>query len=241
MLILIVFVFYLAASPCKSLVELFLSLDGGQAVRAIVLQEEDAAEWMSSWLDVFPHFVKAIGQLLWPIGNHTTFMEFLMERFQPSAVQGYVRLQQSWFAPFLLLFRITYNIFFIFPFHRCEWNTCSRKFLMAVALVATGEGDKASRWMLEAAEGIVKEELLHSIVLKNVGESGDAENHADPMLRFHLICVLLLEQAGLNSAALRVALVALNSSKPEDPLLPTMWSIVAKLHLNLGHYQVIFQ
>lgn len=81
--------------------ELFLSLDGGRAVRDMVLQEDDASEWTSSWLDVFPHFMKAIGQLLWPIGNHMTFMEFLMERFQPSAIQGYVRLQQSWSLNFI--------------------------------------------------------------------------------------------------------------------------------------------
>jgi hypothetical protein len=46
--------------------------------------------------------MKAIGQLLWPIGNHMTFMEFLMERFQPLAVQGYVRLQQNWFVNIVL-------------------------------------------------------------------------------------------------------------------------------------------
>lgn len=109
---------------------------------------------------------------------------------------------------------------------------------MAVALMATGEGDKASRWMLEAAEGIVKEQLLHSVVLKSVDESGDAVSQSDPVIRFHLVCVQLLEQAGLSSAALRVALVALNGSKKEDPLLATIWSVVAKLHLNLGHYQV---
>ena len=80
----------------KSLVEFFLSSDGGRTVRDIVLQEEDTSEWTSAWLDVFPHFMKAIGQLLWPIGNHTTLMEFLMERFQPAAIQGYVRLQQNW-------------------------------------------------------------------------------------------------------------------------------------------------
>ena len=105
---------------------------------------------------------------------------------------------------------------------------------MAVALVSTGEGEKASRWMLEAAEGIEKEDLLHSIILKNSNE-----NHAELVLRYYVICVQLLEQTGLAHAALRVALVALNSSRDNDPLLPTMWSIVAKLHLHLGHYQVL--
>lgn len=210
-------------------------MDGGTAVREIVLQEEDASDWTSPWLDVFPHFMKAIGQLLWPIGNHTTFMEFLMERFQPSAIQGYVRLQQNWCAQ-ICSFYIIKCLQMIFG--RCEWNTCSRKFLMAVALVATGEGDKASRWMLEAAEGITKEEFLHFIVQKSAGGSDIAEHQADPVMRFHLICVQMLEQAGLSSAALRVALVALKSSKPDDHLLPTMWSVVAKLHLNLGHYLV---
>lgn len=105
---------------------------------------------------------------------------------------------------------------------------------MAVALVATGEGEKASRWMLEAAEGIAKEDLLHSIVTRSVGGNQDA----DLAMRFYLLCVQLLEQVALPSAALRVALAALNSSRTSDPLLPTMWSIVAKLHLHLGHYQV---
>lgn len=108
---------------------------------------------------------------------------------------------------------------------------------MAVALVATGEGDKASRWMLEAAEGIVKEQLLHSIITKTTSD-GENSRSGSPFMRFHLLCVQVLEQAGLCSAALRVALVALNSSPDDDPLLATMWSIVAKLHLNLGHYQV---
>lgn len=105
---------------------------------------------------------------------------------------------------------------------------------MAISLVATGEGDKASRWMLEAAEKVAKEDLLRSIVVKDGGQFEEAHL----TLRFHLMCVQLLEQAGLPSAALRVALAALNSKGADDPLLPTMWSIVAKLHLQLGHYQV---
>lgn len=84
-------------SPCKRLVELFLSLEGGAAVRSMVLLDEEVSDVQSTWLDGFPLFMKAVGQLLWPIGNHTTFMEFLMERFQPSAIQGYVRLQQNWY------------------------------------------------------------------------------------------------------------------------------------------------
>lgn len=109
---------------------------------------------------------------------------------------------------------------------------------MAVALITTGEGDKASRWMLEASEGITKEDLLHSIVTKKAIEAGEEDEQVDPVMRFHLICVQLLEQAGLCNAALRVALVALKSGKQSDPLQPTMWSIVTKLHLQLGHYQV---
>ena len=109
---------------------------------------------------------------------------------------------------------------------------------MAIALVTTGEGDKASRWMLEASEGITREDLLHSIVTKKAIEAGDEDEEADPVMRFYLICVQLLEQTGLGNAALRVALVALNSGKQSDPLQPTMWSIVTKLHLQLGHYQV---
>lgn len=119
-------------------------------------------------------------------------------------------------------------------YHRCEWNTCSRKFLMAVALVVTGEGNKASRWMLQAAEGISREELLMSLVSRNCNEN----EITDVTLRYYLICVQLLQQTGLSIAALHVALVALNSAVDSDPLLPTMWSIVAVLHLHLGHYQV---
>ena len=122
---------------------------------------------------------------------------------------------------------------------RCEWNICSRKFLMSVALVATGEGDKASRWMLEAAEGIAKEDLLVTLVTRHDPSSDPHLNQAEMAMRFHLVCVKLLQQAGLSSADLRVALKALNSgTNDDDPLLPTMWSIVGKLHLHLAHYQV---
>jgi hypothetical protein len=106
--------------------------------------------------------------------------------------------------------------------------------LKAVALVATGEGDKASRWILEAAEGIAKEDLLLSIILRNTTD----DPQSNLTMRYYLICVQLLEQAGLSTAALRVALVALKNGRKDDPLLPTLWSIVAKLHLHLGHYQV---
>lgn len=70
--------------------------------RRMVVQDEDMAEWRSPWLDAFPNLVKAVGQLLWPIGNHVTFMEFLLERFQSLAVQGYVRLLQNWFVVSLI-------------------------------------------------------------------------------------------------------------------------------------------
>lgn len=184
--------------------------------RRMVVQDEDMAEWRSPWLDAFPNLVKAVGQLLWPIGNHVTFMEFLLERFQSLAVQGYVRLLQNW----------------------CEWNTCSRKFLKAVALVATGEGDKAGRWILEAAEGIAKEDLLLSMILRH---GGDAQQPEQLTMRFYLICVQLLEQAGLSTAALGVAQVALKNGRKDDPLVPTLWSIVAKLHLHLAHYQEAYE
>ena len=108
--------------------------------------------------------------------------------------------------------------------------------MKAVALVATGEGDKASRWILEAAEGIAKEELLLSIILRNTTD----DPQSNLTMRYYLICVQLLDQAGLSTAALRVALVALKNGRKDDPLLPTLWSIVAKLHLHLGHYQVQF-
>lgn len=103
--------------------------------------------------------------------------------------------------------------------------------------MATGEGDKAGRWILEAAEGIAKEDLLLSMILRH---GGDAQQPEQLTMRFYLICVQLLEQAGLSTAALGVAQVALKNGRKDDPLVPTLWSIVAKLHLHLAHYQVLF-
>lgn len=111
---------------------------------------------------------------------------------------------------------------------------------MSVALVATGEGEKASRWMLEAAEGIAKEDLLVTLVFRHDPSNNPHRSQSEMVMRFHLVCVKLLEQAGLPSAALRVALKALNSGRKDDPLLATMWSIVGKLRLHLAHYQVSF-
>ena len=65
---------------------------------------------------------------------------------------------------------------------------------MSVALVATGEGDKASRWMLEAAEGIAKEDLLVTLVTRHDPSSDPHLNQAEMAMRFHLVCVKLLQQ-----------------------------------------------
>lgn len=80
------------------------------------------------------------GQLVWPVCRHFVFPEFLLASGQHLLIQEYVRLLHGW----------------------CEWNNCSRKFLLGSALLDVGEPYKAYDLLVQAAKGITTDDFMAS-------------------------------------------------------------------------------
>lgn len=105
------------------------------------MQEEYAADLSSPWLDSFLDFVNSIGQFLWLIGDQTNYW------LPADRLLGIHPPAAKMGAD----------------------GTRSSKFLIAFALVAIREDVRAIRVMLEAAEEIVIEDLLYSILTRETG------------------------------------------------------------------------
>jgi len=77
---------------------------------------------------------------VWPVCRHFVFPEFLLASGQHLLIQEYVRLLHGW----------------------CEWNNCSRKFLLGSALLDMGEPYKAYDLLVQAAKGITTDDFMAS-------------------------------------------------------------------------------
>ena len=77
---------------------------------------------------------------MWPVCRHFVFPEFLLASGQHLLIQEYVRLLHGW----------------------CEWNNCSRKFLLGSALLDMGEPYKAYDLLVQAAKGITTDDFMAS-------------------------------------------------------------------------------
>lgn len=89
----------------------------------------------------------ATGQLVWPVCRHFVFPEFLLASCQHLQIQEYVRLLHGW----------------------CEWNNCSRKFLLGSALLDMGEPYKAYDLLVQAAKGITTDEFMATKLVPSAG------------------------------------------------------------------------
>ncbi|XP_042241779.1 nuclear pore complex protein Nup160-like, partial [Homarus americanus] len=148
-----------------------------------------------------------------PISRCLVLVEWLVWGGQHGAVQEYVRLLQPW----------------------CRWNSCSRKFLLGVALLNQGEATKAARLLLAALEGVVTEDFL------GVKVAGGGQETLPDQLRvmYCLRVIRLLEQSGQPALALQVAQEGVASSS-NHPSMSALYSVVFKHHLELNHHDEAF-
>ncbi|CAL4065945.1 unnamed protein product, partial [Meganyctiphanes norvegica] len=126
--------------------ELLVAGSSGSNIRALVASCLEGDNIPQSWAALLPPLAATVAQFAWPISHCLALPEFLVWCGQHGAVQEYVRLLQPW----------------------CEWNSCSRKFLLAVALLNQGEPDKAARLFLQAIEGVTTEDFL-GVKVKGIG------------------------------------------------------------------------
>lgn len=153
--------------------------------------------------------VTLIAQLVWPVSGNFIFPEWLLSSCQFLLVQEYVRLLSTW----------------------CEWNSASRKFILAMALLEMGETRKACAHFLRASSGILTDSFLATSLLES---SPSTESRA--LVLYYLKTIELFEQHSAADCIIELAETAITVAEKDDPNLPTLHSIVFTQHLNLGHH-----
>ncbi|XP_019873892.2 nuclear pore complex protein Nup160 homolog isoform X2 [Aethina tumida] len=198
-----------------SLLEMFISSSGGQEARKtfgrIKYCDEDLAHWHLSLLPYLHH----LRHIIWPVGGSTVLAEWLLSSGQHLWLQQYVRLLSNW----------------------CEWNSCTRNFLLAASLLTSGENYKALDLFLTAVKGIFLDKFLEERFLKDFISE---ESHTKAYLNYYLKVIQLFELHKAKDCAINVANAALSVVDRDDPLMATLYSIKFKHHLSLKHYEMAF-
>ncbi|XP_037026302.1 nuclear pore complex protein Nup160 homolog isoform X2 [Bradysia coprophila] len=193
-----------------TLLELFLRGKGiVTGLSALNLQFKKLTD--QQWQYTLVPLVKNIGQLVWAVSGNFIFGEWLLSSCQHILIQEYVRLLNRW----------------------CEWNSCSRHFILAVSLLENGEAHKAYDMFMKAASGVLTETFLEKIILTPSAE-GITYNMA--LTQYYLKVIQLFEQHSALDHVISLARAAIGILDKNDPQLAMFQSIVFTNHLQLEHY-----
>ncbi|XP_011311730.1 nuclear pore complex protein Nup160 homolog [Fopius arisanus] len=193
-----------------SLLELFVQSGGAKQAHTLM-----ANALSLSLTSVVPwHFgllsqLTIVAQLIWPISGNFVFPEWLLSSCQFLLVQEYVRLLSTW----------------------CEWNSASRRFILAVSLLEMGEPLKACDHILRASSGILTDNFLASTLLDSPMSS-----ESQALVCYYLKSIELFSQHNAADCIIELAEAAITVSDKNDPNLPTLHSIIFTQHLNLEHH-----
>ncbi|XP_017877657.1 nuclear pore complex protein Nup160 homolog [Ceratina calcarata] len=192
-----------------SLLELFIQNSGAKHAHNLMAHTNLDASTLIPWHYGMLTHITLIAQVIWPRSGNFIFPEWLLSSCQFLLVQEYVRLLNTW----------------------CEWNSASRKFILAVALLEMGEAQKACDHFLRASGGVLVDEFLADAVLET---NMISENNS--LIQYYLKVIKLFEEHNAADCIIELAETAILMADKCDPNLPTLHSIVFTQHLNLGHH-----
>uniref|UniRef100_A0A1I8PEF6 Nuclear pore complex protein Nup160 homolog n=1 Tax=Stomoxys calcitrans TaxID=35570 RepID=A0A1I8PEF6_STOCA len=220
---------YSNGGKCNSapLLQIFLNAKGLYTALALFADNFKVLENVT-WQQTLMPLANIVSQLIWAVSFNFVFGEWLFSTCQHIIIADYVRLLNSW----------------------CEWNICSRQFILAVSLLDSGESQKAYDLFLQSAKGVVKEQFLAEKILKNTSYSSLVENLTEIegdmsklkitnqcIAQYYLKVIQLFEQHNALDHIISMAQVAIGLLDKEDPQLPMFQSIVFNNHLQLEHYE----
>lgn len=220
---------YSNGGKCNSapLLQVFLNAKGLYTALALFADNFKVLENVT-WQQTLMPISTIVSQLVWAVSFNFVFGEWLFSTCQHIIIADYVRLLNSW----------------------CEWNICSRQFILAVTLLDSGESQKAYDLFLQSAKGVVKEQFLADKILKNTpysnmveniseidGESSKLQMSNQCIAQYYLKVIQLFEQHNALDHIISMAQVAIGLLDKQDPQLPMFQSIVFNNHLQLEHYE----
>ncbi|KAH8276417.1 hypothetical protein KR018_005700 [Drosophila ironensis] len=177
--------------------------------------------------DSLLQLVGYINKILWPEAQDYVFAEWLFGTCHHIIIQDYVRLLTNW----------------------CKPHAHSRAFMLAVSLLDCGESHKAYNLFRKTAEGVLLDEFLFELVLKNTSAYSELQsclnqpkkitrqNTKLSRVHYFLKVIQLFEEHSALDYIIELAHLAMDILHDDDPQLPMFQSIVFNNHMQLGHYE----
>lgn len=153
-------VFNLKRKQNVTLLQLFATSKGGSQAHLLFSKNCPDLESLALWHHSLLSYTNHLAQLVWAVSGDFIFGEWLLASGQHLLLQQYTRLLNPW----------------------CEWDNCSRNFVLAVALLNSGEKYKAKDLFLKSSKGIFIEKFLAQRVLISENEDNDAK----ALVNYHL-------------------------------------------------------
>lgn len=148
----------------------------------------------------------------WPVSGAFEFGEWLSETNQHTLIEEYVRLLKSW----------------------CEWNSCSRHFILAMSYLHNGLSSRALDLFLQSAKGVLTEPFLTRYILQQQSSSTSSSNAS--LAQYYLKVIKLFEKYSLYDCVILVAQVAIGATdKPNHHAM--FQSILFNNYMYLNHYE----
>lgn len=170
---------------------------------------EDDYETENYWSKNLLSITSYIEKFIWAISGKFIFGEWLAETNQHLLIEEYVRLLNKW----------------------CEYNSCSRHFMLATSFLENGETAKALDYFLESAKGVLCEPFLVNFVASN-----NAESTNEIMGQYYLKVIRLFEKYGVFDCVISIAEVAIGTAEKETQLA-MFQSIIFNNHMHMKHYE----
>jgi nuclear pore complex protein Nup160 len=148
-----------------------------------------------------------IERFIWAISGSFIFGEWITTTNQHLLIEEYVRLLNDW----------------------CEYNSCSRQFILALSFLETGETHKAYDLFLEAVKGVLTEPFLQSFA------GIDLKSDNEILAQFYLKVMRLFEKYEVYDSVIGIAEVAIGTDIKESQLA-MFQSIIFNNQMHLKHY-----
>jgi len=202
----------------SSLLQLFVKNKGLQSALKLFFKSElmdegssDADEYETEnfWSKNLLSIADFIQRFIWAIAGKFIFGEWLAETQQHLLIEEYVRLLNKW----------------------CEYNSCSRHFILAMSFLETGEPQKAFDMFIESAKGVLSEPYLISFV-----GTGNLNSNNEIMAQYYLKVMRMFERFEIYDCVISIAEVAIGTADKESQLA-MFQSIIFNNHMHLKHYE----
>ncbi|CAG9561271.1 unnamed protein product [Danaus chrysippus] len=160
------------------------------------------------WHQALPLMAYHLAYQLWAVSGGFEFGWWLASINQPRLVQSYVALLEPW----------------------CEWNACSRQFILGMSLLELGESEAAYTSFCRAAKGVSTEPFLRSLV----APPDTALTQHQALVLYYMKVIKLFEIHDAGACVVRLAETAISIADKDDPNLAMFQWVVFKWHLSGG-------